>query len=118
MTQVIKTEDKTTTYEFLGDSVNRFYFDRVFSLRDSEKGWEQWDTDQDSAWFGVWVNISKLTVVTFAEGDLTTEVYNSQEAMKRGFKHMVSFYGPPPVVVTTINTDGTVTHFSADRPSI
>lgn len=35
----------------------------------SAEGWEQYDTDQDAHYFGVWVNPAARKVLTYAEGD-------------------------------------------------
>lgn len=32
-------------------------------------GWEQYDTNQDAEYFGVWVHREKLLTLTYAEGD-------------------------------------------------
>jgi hypothetical protein len=33
------------------------------------EGWEQFDTDQDASYFGVWLNKSKLMFLSYCEGD-------------------------------------------------
>lgn len=37
----------------------------------NSEGWEQYDTDQDASYFGVWVNRTKFLTLTYAEGDWT-----------------------------------------------
>ena len=46
-------------------SMNRYVFD--FNLKD---GWQQYDTDQDAWYFGIWVNLKTLQTLTYAEGDV------------------------------------------------
>jgi hypothetical protein len=37
--------------------------------------WNQFDTDQDAEYFGIWVNRRQLQVLTFCEGDWTLEEF-------------------------------------------
>ena len=46
---------------------NRYIVDGADDL--SNEGWMQFDTDQDASYFGVWVNPTRMQVLTYAEGD-------------------------------------------------
>jgi len=86
----------------------RYQFDRLLRSRD---GWEQFDTDQDARYFGVWINRDARMTVTYAEGDLTIK-YDIPD-MEKEYKDMCDFYGKAPAWATTIDNDGTVTkHYS------
>jgi hypothetical protein len=41
------------------------------------KGWFQVDTYQDAAYFGIWTHPRKRRIVTYAEGDVTHETYDT-----------------------------------------
>ena len=45
----------------------------------SSNGFAQFDTSQDSAYYGIWGNPWTLTVVTYCEGDVDTDVYDNAE---------------------------------------
>lgn len=51
----------------LGDG-DRYFWDFDDDFRAAE--WEQFDTDQDASFFGVWVNRRLMQTLTYCEGDL------------------------------------------------
>jgi hypothetical protein len=64
---------------------DRYKFD--LELCPASRGWAQWDTTQDASYYGTWVNPFRLTIVNFAEGDVTitrceTEAEFKDEARK------------------------------------
>lgn len=87
---------------------SRYEFDLRLKSKD---GWEQFDTNQDAGYFGVWINRDARMTVTYAEGDLTIK-YDIPD-MEKEYKDMCDFYGKAPAWATTIDNDGTVTkHYS------
>ncbi len=57
------------------------------------EGWEQFDTDQDAAYFGVWVNPQTLTTLTYAEGDWSVVQCSDKAAYNAEIQSMLDFYG-------------------------
>ena len=58
---------------------DRYRFD--FNLCLPFNGWKQYDTDQDAWYFGCWVNVIELSVVSYVEGDVYS--FLSLLSMKR-----------------------------------
>ena len=65
----------------------RYYYDSKL------KGFEQYDTDQDAPYFGVWINHTTLETVTFAEGDTTKVRAPNKSAFDAELSDMDEFYG-------------------------
>lgn len=45
---------------------SRYHYDDRLTASD---GWQQYDTDQDAYYFGIWINPVKRETFTYAEGD-------------------------------------------------
>ncbi len=59
----------------------------------SAEGWKQYDTDQDAAYFGVWVNPKTLQTLSYAEGDWSLVECADVAAFNAEIESMNSFYG-------------------------
>jgi len=100
-----------------GQGGERYYFDFLEGFFDG--GWAQYDTDQDAWYFGVWVNIGRREILTYAEGDITLRACASVESLKEQLESMGKFYGDPPPAFTSIDTStGQVTHYIDERPKV
>ena len=55
--------------------------------------WQQYDTDQDAAYFGVWVNPFALRTLTYAEGDWTLVSCLDNQRYNLEIESMNTFYG-------------------------
>ena len=95
---------------------DRYHYD--FGVCSREKGWKQYDTDQDAWYFGVWVHPELLEIVTYAEGDEIRQICESKEELKAELERMAGCYGNPPPSFTSINQDGSVTQYYDERPTI
>ena len=82
--------DGNTVHSWFSHDSSRYPFDRVLSRRD---GWQQYDTDQDAWYYGVWVNPKTRQQVTYAEGDLYYVWYPSKKAFRKGMKRLDAFHG-------------------------
>ena len=78
-----------------------------------EEGWEQFDTDQDAHYFGVWVNKSKLMTLTYAEGDWTLRVCKDKDTYNKEIEDCIKFYDEGSIC-TTIGDEG-VTVYTQNR---
>ncbi len=93
---------------------SRYVFDFNYLTRD--EGWEQYDTDQDAAYFGIWVHEEDHKIITYAEGDLTEVICPDQESYAAELQSMNEFYGPAPPSYRVIDQDGSLTRIYVERP--
>ncbi len=80
----------------------------------TSEGWEQFDTDQDAWYFGVWVNPKQLVTLTYAEGDWTLVECPDVTVYNRQIARMVEFHGEGRVALV-IDADGSATSYHQDR---
>lgn len=66
-------------------------------------GWQQYDTNQDAHYFGIWVNLRTLQVITYCEGDLTLTSAHCYNAMWEELQSMAAFYLVG--IVATVSND-------------
>lgn len=78
----------------------RYYYDCELN---ASKGWCQYDTDQDASYFGVWVNISTMEVLTYCEGDVSHVFAQNSELFKAELQSLVEFYNPSAFATTFDN---------------
>lgn len=108
-------DTKAIYRDFDGDG-DRYQFDF-----DMCKGpdWQQYDTDQDAWYFGVWVNLKERKIVTYCEGDIDIVFLLTDTAMQQELIEMANFYGdPPPAFVVFDYLKGTVTNIYDERPTM
>lgn len=96
-------------YSYFG--ADRYYFD--FQLCMPADGWQQFDTDQDAWYFGVWVHRAARMTVTYAEGDLTIVDCPTVETFNAEITDACGFYGEG-FVAKAIGPDG-ITVYCQDR---
>jgi len=94
-------------------NIDRYYFD--FKACHSSKGWEQYDTNQDASYFGIWINRDKRQILTYAEGDITLVTCPTVEGFIKEIKSMNEFYGEAPPAFRCISRDGKITHIFTDK---
>jgi len=82
---------------------DRYRFD--FDLCRSERGWKQWDTEQDASYFGIWVHVERRQVVVFAEGDVTVITFPDIEHFKSELASMEAFHGVPPPAFVVLDLE-------------
>lgn len=95
-------------------SSDRYCIDFAEDFR--AEGWEQFDTDQDASYYGVWVNRTKFLTLSYAEGDWTLVVCKDRDSYNREVARMIEFHGegfiakgidldPPQATVTVYRQD-------------
>ena len=104
-------ERGNTIYERFFDS-ERYGIDFADDFK--EAGWEQFDTDQDAAYFGVWINASKRWTLTYCEGDWSLIKCETSDQYKAEIQSLIGFYGEGRIALA-ISTDGTATEYRQDR---
>ena len=71
-----------------------FFLERERYHYDLLRGdWQQWDTDQDAPYFGVWVNPEALQIICFAEGDEYRTTCPTREAFIAAIERLEQFHG-------------------------
>jgi len=79
------------------------------------EGWQQFDTDQDAHYFGVWVNRPKRMTLTYAEGDWTLVECPTIETYRAEIEDACRFYGEG-FICKAVDTDTrAVTTYVQDR---
>lgn len=111
-----KNERGNQVYQLHIGSGERYEFD--FKICSAKNGWRQFDTSQDASYFGMWVHLERRLTVTFAEGDLTVVECPTRESFRAELKDAEEFYGDPPPMAVSINSDGTMTKFYDERPKV
>lgn len=96
-------------------SADRYYYDARLTSAD---GWEQYDTDQDAWYFGVWVNTTKLETFTYAEGDTRHLIAPSVEVFRAELADLYEFYPQAPAFRSIDTETGQVTHYYEAKPEV
>jgi hypothetical protein len=107
-------EDGVEVFRTFIEDGSRYMFDTGPCSR--KEGFRQYDTDQDAWYFGVWVNMEKRIVVTYAEGDLYVKVFPDEAVFRKGLEEMSDYYGPQPPAMIAYDTDGIRSEFYSVRP--
>jgi hypothetical protein len=103
-----------------GNQVYRMYYDSeryVVDFADEfhNEGWLQFDTDQDAAYFGVWVNPKERCTLTYAEGDWTVVDCPTIESYNAEIRDMIRFYGEGFILKAFDTTTGEMETVVQDR---
>jgi hypothetical protein len=123
MKEIKRLVEKYTTREEAIKSDNkiigiRFFPSDRYRLYSELKNFQQWFTDQDAWYFGIWVNPEKFTILQYIEGDIYILILQDKEAYQNELKRLEDFYGPVPKAFTVIDCDaGTITDHYIERPS-
>ena len=76
---------------------DRYVFD--FTVCTPKEGWAQIDTMQDASYYGTWANPSRRIIVSFSEGDITTQTADTDEEFVTAIRELQQWndeagYGP------------------------
>ena len=107
-----ENERGNTIHETWVGSCDRYRVDCAPDF--TSEGWEQFDTDQDAHYFGVWLNRSKLLTLTYAEGDWTLVVCSDAAHYNAEVADAIRFYGEG-FVAKAIDAEGVVTVYRQER---
>ncbi len=78
------------------------------------EAWQQFDTDQDGAHFGVWINKKKLMTLCYCEGDFILVVCTTPAAFNAEIQEVITFYSEAPMF-STLNEYNVLTRYYQDR---
>ncbi len=93
--------------------VDRYIVD--FAEDYQQSGWQQFDTDRDAWYFGVWVNPKTLKTLSYVEGDIHLIVCDRPEAYNREIQSMIKYYDEGFIAKTIDSDTGEVTTYRQDR---
>lgn len=102
--------------EYPGRPQSRYFFDTGPCA--SDKGWRQYDTDQDAHYFGVWVHLESRQTITYAEGDVIVVSCPTRESFRAELEDAERVYGAPPPAFVSYDADGTRTEYYDERPTV
>ena len=77
-------------------------------------GWEQFDTDQDAAYFGLWVNRRQRLTLCYCEGDWTLVECPDDTRYFAEVRRMIEYYAEGQIA-TVVDSDRQATVYCQDR---
>ncbi|WP_438404269.1 hypothetical protein [Aeromonas hydrophila] len=93
---------------------DRYYYDRTLLAQ----GWQQYDTEEDAWYFGIWINKEKLETFTYAEGDTSHVIAPNVEAFRAELTRLYRYHPQAPAFISIDPEAGVVTrHFEA-KPEV
>ena len=104
--------DAGTTYRRMFFPSERYVID--FADDFGSEGWQQFDTDQDAAYFGVWLNPVHRVILTYAEGDWSLEECPTVEHYNDAIGRLCECYGTGRIALC-IGADGSAVEYCQDR---
>ena len=72
------------------NDIDRYMFD--FDLCSAKKGFAQVDTEQDAWYHGIWVNPQTRTIISYAEGDVTEQIAESEGEFVAAIRRLKEIY--------------------------
>jgi hypothetical protein len=97
------------------------YHDRCryhYDFHEGLEGWRQYDTWQDAAYFGVWVNVARRLIFTYAEGDRSLVVCLTEESFHAELASLAEFYLVTwPLVVSSETAHAGAGPYFDERPA-
>jgi len=97
------------TREF--EPADRYLYDRMLERH----GFEQFDTDEDAEYFGIWVSRERGLVFSYIEGDCTTVVCPDDAHFLAEIRSLSCAHPKVASFASTID-EGHVTRYFAERP--
>ena len=119
LTDAIKRDKKGDEKNAQRNTVYRMFLPAERYLVDfaddfTSAGWEQFDTSQDAAYFGVWLNRRLRATRTYAEGDWTLVECSDDEHYNAEVTDAIRFYDEGRIA-RAIDSAGNVTDYVQDR---
>jgi hypothetical protein len=88
-------------YDFDEIDGSRYHFDGCLL----GQGFQQYDTENDAWYFGIWVNVATHTIVSYMEGDIEVAVYPGPKSFRAELQAMGEYYGDPPPAFVVLDQD-------------
>ncbi|MEM9553692.1 MAG: hypothetical protein AAGC60_05490 [Acidobacteriota bacterium] len=99
-----------------GNEVRSIFHDAeryLFDVQLDSSAWGQFDTTSDAAYFGVWLSKSKLSTLSYLEGDLYFVQCPDAEHYDAELVDLCNVHPPAPAFTTI--SDGVLTRHYVDR---
>ncbi|MFQ2239879.1 hypothetical protein ACK31Z_05980 [Aeromonas dhakensis] len=93
---------------------DRYYYDRTLLTQ----GWQQYDTEEDAWYFGIWINTEKLETFTYAEGDTCHVMAPNVEAFRAELARLYQYHPQAPAFIAIDPEAGVVTHHFETKPEV
>ncbi|RKJ86182.1 hypothetical protein D6R50_17935 [Aeromonas veronii] len=93
---------------------DRYYYDRTLLAQ----GWQQYDTDQDAWYFGIWINTQKLETFTYAEGDTHHVIAPNVEAFRAELARLYQYHPQAPAFISIDPEAGLVIRHFERKPEV
>jgi hypothetical protein len=91
---------------------DRYVYDDKLKASD---GWEQYDTEQDAWYFGIWINPKKREFFTYAEGDTTHVICKDAASYNSELKALMEVH-PQGAYAWALDDEGCVTSYKSEAP--
>ena len=93
---------------------DRYYYDRTLLAQ----GWQQYDTEEDDWYFGIWINPEKRETFTYAEGDTHHVIAPNAEAFRAELSRLYQYHPQAPAFISIYPEAGVVTHHFEAKPEV
>ena len=78
-----------------------------YARRLAQQGYQAWKTLHDSWHFGVWVNVSTLSIVTYSNFEAAVVQCTTPDSFQEEILDMALFYGEPTLDFSEVNPNAT-----------
>ncbi|HHQ4483277.1 TPA: hypothetical protein ACSP1H_003821 [Aeromonas veronii] len=93
---------------------DRYHYDRTLLAQ----GWQQYDTEEDAWYFGIWIHTEKLETFTYAEGDTSHVIAPNVEAFRTELARLYLHYPQAPTFISIDPEAGVVTPHFETKPEV
>lgn len=94
---------------------SRYHYDDQLT---ASSGWQQYDTDQDAWYFGIWINPVKFETFTYAEGDTCHVIAPDIEAFHAELARLYEHHPQAPAFISIDVDAGSITHHYDAKPEV
>ncbi|MGL6370225.1 hypothetical protein ACSZNB_11485 [Aeromonas hydrophila] len=93
---------------------DRYYYDRTLLAQ----GWQQYNTEEDAWYFGVWINTEKHETFTYAEGDTNHVIAPNVGAFRSELARLYQYHPQAPAFISIDPESGVVTRYFEAKPEV
>ncbi|MGL5288360.1 MAG: hypothetical protein ACRC9N_02510 [Aeromonas sp.] len=93
---------------------DRYYYDQTLLTQD----WQQYDTEEDAWYFGIWINPKKRETFTYLEGDTHHVIAPNIEAFQAELARLYQHYPQAPAFISIDPQAGVMTPHFETKPEV
>lgn len=93
---------------------DRYYYDQTLLAQ----GWQQYDTEEDAWYYGIWINTEKFETFTYAEGDTSHVIAPNIEAFRSELARLYQCHPQAPAFISIDPEAGVVTRYFETKPEV